>query len=138
MTSSDGTHDTEEIWQLVQRMNDAWAKPGGPEDLASFFREDIVMAHPDFTQRTEGRDACVASYEDFCKQAAIRDFKITNPGIDVFGDTAIATYSYEITYEMGGELFNDTGRDVFVFVRENDRWQAVWRTMIIPEAKSVN
>ena len=100
MTSSDGTHDTDEIWQLVQRMNDAWAKPGGPEDLASFFREDIVMVRPDFTQRTEGRDACVASYDGFCKQAAIRDFKISNPGIDVFGNTAIATYSYEITYAM--------------------------------------
>ena len=138
MTSSDGRHDTEEIWGLVQRMNDAWAKPGGPEDLASFFREDIVMVHPDFIQRTEGRDACVASYEDFCRQAAIRDFKISNPGIDVFVNTAIATYSYEIRYEMGGELFNDTGRDIFVFVRENDRWQAVWRTMIIPQAASVN
>ncbi len=138
MTSSNRRHDTEEIWQLVQRLNDAWAKPGSPEDLASFFREDIVMVNPDFIQRTEGRDACVASYQDFCRQAAIRDFKISNPGIDVFENTAIATYSYEITYEMGGELFNDTGRDVFVFVRENDRWQAVWRTMIIPEAKSVN
>lgn len=138
MTSSDETRDTEEIWQLVQRMNDAWAKPGGPEDLASFFREDIVMVRPDFAQRTEGRDACVASYEDFCKQAAILDLKLSNPGIDVFGDTAIATYAWEIAYEMGGERFNDTGRDIFIFVRENGRWQAVWRTMIIPEAKSVN
>ena len=138
MTSSEGARDTEEILQLLQRMNDAWAKPGSPEDLASFFREDIVMVHPAFTQRTEGRDACVASYEDFCKQAAILDFKISNPGIDVFGNTAIATYSYEIAYEMGGEHFNDTGRDIFVFVRENDRWQAVWRTMIIPQAASVN
>jgi hypothetical protein len=58
--------------------------------------------------------------------------------IDVFGDTAIATCSYEIAYEMGGERFNDTGRDIFVFVRENHRSLAVWRTMIIPEAKSVN
>lgn len=138
MTSSDATIDADEIWDLVQRMNDAWAKPGGPEELASFFREDIVMVHPDFTYRTEGRDACVASYEDFCRQAEIRDFKINNPGIHVFGNTAIATYSYEIAYEMGGERFNDTGRDIFVFVRENDRWRAVWRTMIIPEAKSVN
>jgi uncharacterized protein (TIGR02246 family) len=138
MTSSYDTRDAEEIWQIVQRMNDAWAKPGATEELASFFREDIVMAHPDFTQRTEGRDACVASYEDFRRQAAILDFKISNPGIDVFGNTAIATYSYEIAYEMGGERFNDTGRDIFVFVRENDRWLAVWRTMIIPQAATVN
>lgn len=137
MAPYERVQDADEIWQLIQRMNDAWAK-GGPEDLASFFREDIVMVHPDFTQRTEGIDACVASYQDFCKQAQIRDFKINNPGIDVFGDTAIATYSYEITYEMGGEQFNDTGRDIFVFVRQSGQWRAVWRTMIIPEAKSVN
>lgn len=138
MTHSDAARDAEVVWQIVQRMNDAWAKPGGPEELGSFFREDIVMVHPDFTQRTEGRDACVASYEGFCKQAAILDLKISNPGIDVFGDTAIATYSYDIAYEMGGERFDDTGRDIFVFARENDRWLAVWRTMIIPQAKSVN
>jgi uncharacterized protein (TIGR02246 family) len=138
MTSSYGTRDNEEILRVIQRMNDAWAKPSGAEELASFFREDIVMVHPDFIQRTEGRDACVASYEDFCKQAAILDFKISDPGIDVFNNTAIATYSYEIEYEMGGERFKDTGRDIFVFVRENDRWQAVWRTMIIPQPESVN
>lgn len=137
MTSYYGTRETDEIWQLVQRMNEAWAKDG-PEELASFFHEDIVMVHPDFTQRTEGRAACVASYEDFRKQAAILHINIGNPGIDVFGDTAIVTYSYEIAYEMGGERFNDTGRDIFVFVRENDRWLAVWRTMIIPQAESVH
>jgi uncharacterized protein (TIGR02246 family) len=136
-TPSEGTRDTEEIWLLVQQMNDAWAK-GNPGGLASFFREDIVMVNPDFTNRTEGRDACIASYEDFCKQAAILDLKISNPGIDVFGNTAIATYSYEIQYEMGGERFNDTGRDIFVFVRENDRWQAVWRTMMISQPESIN
>ena len=137
MTSAYWTSASEEVWQLVQRMNDSWAKDGA-DDLASFFREDIVMVNPDFTHRTEGRDACVASYQDFRKQATIRDFKITNPGIDVFGNTAIATYSYEIQYEMGGERFNDTGRDIFVLVRENDRWQAVWRTMIVSQAESVN
>jgi uncharacterized protein (TIGR02246 family) len=137
MTSPYLTPPTEEIWQLVQRMNDSWAK-NGADDLASFFREDIVMVHPDFTNRTEGRDACVASYRDFCKQATILDLKISNPGIDVFVNTAIATYSYEIQYEMGGERFNDTGRDIFVFVRENDRWQAVWRTMIISQTESIN
>jgi len=137
MSDTDRIGDTEEIWGLVQRMNDAWAK-NGSEPLASFFHPDIVMVRPDFAQRTEGRDACVASYEDFRNQATILDFKITNPGIDVFGDTAIATYAYEISYEMGGERFNDTGRDLFIFVRENARWQAVWRTMIIAQPESVN
>ena len=137
MTAPEATTDAEEIWQLVQQMNDAWAKDS-PDELASFFREDIVMVNPDFSQRTEGRAACVASYEDFRSQAAISDFKISNPGIDVFGNTAIATYTYEISYEMGGERFSDTGRDIFVFVREHDRWLAVWRTMLVSLSESIN
>lgn len=129
--------DTEEIRKLIQQINDAWIK-GSAQELASFFREDIVMVHPDFVQRTEGRGACVASYEDFSRAAAILNFATDDPGIDVFGDTAIATYSYEITYEMGGERFSDNGRDIFVFVRSADRWQAAWRTMIVSQKEKVN
>ena len=129
--------DTEEIWRFVQRMNDAWSKDGA-DDLASFFHEDMVIVHPDFTKRVEGREACVASYEGFCKQAVILDLKLDNPGIDVFVDTAIVTYSYEISYEMGGERFNDTGRDLFIFIREHGSWLAVWRTMILSQSESVN
>jgi ketosteroid isomerase-like protein len=134
MASYDSRHVVSE---LVQRLNDAWVK-GHADELASFFSENIVMVHPDFTQRTEGRANCVASYSDFCTQADIQDFKLADLAVDVFDDTAIATYSYEITYEMGGERFNDKGRDLFVFSRSNGKWQAVWRTMIVTQAESVN
>jgi len=137
MASSKRENEEIEIQQLIQRLNDAWAK-GNPRELANFFREDIVMINPDFSQRTEGREACVASYEGFCKEAAILDLKIGEPVIDVFNDTAIASYSWEIAYEMGGERFNDTGRDIFLFVREDGKWLAVWRTMIVPQYESIN
>ena len=137
MPSSEASTHRQEIRELIEQLNDAWVK-GSPEHLSLFFREDITMVHPDFVNRTEGREACIASYEDFCTQAKVNEFKLGEKSIDVFGDTAIATYSYEISYEMGGEQFTDTGRDLFVFIRENDRWQAVWRTMIIPQEQKVN
>jgi uncharacterized protein (TIGR02246 family) len=137
MPSSEASTHRQEIREVVEQLNDAWVK-GSPEKLATFFREDIAMVHPDFVQRTEGREACIASYVDFCSQAKVNDFKLGETSIDVFGDTAVATYSYEISYEMGGERFTDSGRDLFVFIRENDRWQAVWRTMIIPQEQKVN
>ena len=135
--SSKQSSTVDEIRELIRRLNDAWVK-GQPGQLASFFSEDIVMVLPGFAQRTEGRDACVASYEDFCSQAAILDFELAEPIIDIFGDTAVATYAYEISYEMGGERFKDSGRDLFVFIRQDDGWQAVWRTMIIPKGEKVN
>ncbi len=137
MPSSEASTSRLEILELIERLNDTWVK-GSPEQLASFFREDIAMVNPDFTNRTEGREACVASYVDFCSQAKINDFTLGETSIDVFGHTAIATYTYEIGYEMGGEQFSDSGRDLFVFIRENDRWQAVWRTMIVQQEQKVN
>ena len=137
MTASNRKNEESEIHQLIQRLNESWSK-GNPEELANFFREDIVMVNPDFSQRTEGREACVASYEGFCKQAAILDLKIGEPVINVFNDTAIASYSWEIAYEMGGERFNDTGRDIFLFIREGGKWLAAWRTMIVPQSESIN
>ena len=137
MPSSEASTHRQEIREMVEQLNDAWVK-GSPEQLSAFFREDIAMVAPDFIHRTEGREACIASYVDFCSQAKVNDFKLGETSIDVFGDTAVATYSYEISYEMGGERFTDSGRDLFVFIRENDRWQAVWRTMIIPQEQKVN
>ena len=136
MTSQEqSTND--EIRELIRRMNDAWVK-GEFDLLSSFFREDITMVHPDFVQRTEGREACVASYVDFVTQAKVNDLKLGDISIDVFGHTAVATYSYEISYEMGGEQFTDTGRDLFVFIRENDEWRAAWRTMILSREEKIN
>jgi len=127
----------EQILTIIRQLNDAWAT-GHPEDIAEFFHEDIVMVHPDFTGRSQGRDACVAGYVEFCSQATIHGVKIDEPGIEVFGDTAVTTYAYEVDYEMGGERFKDTGRDLFIFVREDGKWQAVWRTMIISQPDTVN
>jgi uncharacterized protein (TIGR02246 family) len=135
--SSNQSSAVDEIRELIKQLNDAWVK-GQPGELARFFPEDIVMALPGFAQRIEGRDACVASYEDFCSQASILDLKLAEPMIDVFGDTAVAAYAFEISYEMGGERFKDSGRDLFVFIRQDDRWQAVWRTMIVPQEEKVN
>ncbi|MEK6410581.1 MAG: nuclear transport factor 2 family protein [Acidobacteriota bacterium] len=136
MSSQDSSAEAE-IRELIKGMNNAWAM-GHPEDIGSFFREDIVMVLPGFQQRTGGREACVASYVDFCNQAAIAGLTLGEISVDVFGDTAVASYGYEISYELGGERFNDKGRDIIVFVRGSDGWQAVWRTMIVTQPESVN
>jgi hypothetical protein len=45
--------------------------------------------------------------------------------------SGVVIYSYEITYEMNGEIFRDTGRDFFILIREGDKWLAVWRTIYL-------
>jgi hypothetical protein len=119
----------QEIWQLIQDLNDIWVK-GRPEDLLDLFHEDMVIISPDFQERGRGKEACMKSYKDFSTQADIKDLKVMNPRIDVYENTAITSYSFEITYEMKDKIFHDTGRDMLVFVREGGKWQAVWRTIL--------
>ena len=47
-----------------------------------------------------------------------------------FDDTATATYPWKLVYELDGHTYNETGYDVFVFVRRKGRWLATWRAMV--------
>lgn len=132
MAATLGTQVQHDVWRLVQQINLAWLK-GQQQELAGFFREDAVMVAPGFTARLEGRQACVASFKEFCEQATIRDFRESEPSVEVFADTAIASYTFEIAYEMRGQSIRERGRDLFVFVREDNRWQAAWRTLLSVE-----
>jgi len=129
MTSTFESQTREEIWQILKEINAAWVNDR-TDELNRFFHEDMVIAGHDFRKLGEGKGACVKSYKDFRSQISIHDFHEEDAAIDIFGDTAIATYRFEITYEMNGKTFNESGRDVFIFVREEGRWQAVWRTIV--------
>ncbi|UCC72218.1 MAG: nuclear transport factor 2 family protein [Gemmatimonadota bacterium] len=127
-------HSSEEtarkgIGDVLRRINQAWVK-GNIDRLHELFHEDIVIAHPGFGRREAGRDACVASYRDFTAQAAVHEYQEEDPTIDVWGDTAVASYMFRIDYEIGGERYKESGFDLFVFLREGGNWRAVWRTLL--------
>jgi hypothetical protein len=120
----------DEIWQIIKSMNITWVK-GNPEDLKNFFHENMVIyASESFQKLSVGREKCVDSYKRFSKNAKILEFEEKDPQIDIFGTTAIVSYSYEITYDINNEIIQDEGRDLFVFVQLGNKWQAVWRTVI--------
>jgi len=129
MTSSVEQHVREEIRQLLRSINQAWTQ-GHTEDLALYFRDDVVIVNPGFQGRLEGKQACIDSYKEFVDQATIQDYQEAEIVVDVWEDTAVASYHFEIDYKMSGTEYHDTGHDLFVFVREGEQWRAVWRTLI--------
>jgi hypothetical protein len=88
------------------------------------------MVFPGFSGRAEGRDANVAVFTDFCTHAVVRAYTERDRQIDVVGDTAVASFAYEMVYERSGERTRATGRDLWVFARQEGVWLAVWRTML--------
>jgi hypothetical protein len=129
MTTSFKSQDQHEIWQVLREITDSWVQ-GRPDDLEKHFHADVVFVAPGFGQRLEGRAACVDSFRDFCSTAVVHNYTTTGPSLDVVAETAIAAYAFEIEYGLGSESFSEAGRDVWVFVRDQDRWLAVWRTII--------
>jgi ketosteroid isomerase-like protein len=77
-----------------------------------------------------GIGPCIESYAAFVRDARVRQFTPGDAEIDVFGDTAVATYRYEVVYEMGGSEFDETGGELLVFLRQDSGWLVAWRTML--------
>jgi ketosteroid isomerase-like protein len=71
----------------------------------------------------------IAGFEDFCTHATVHEYHEADHQVDVVGDTAIAGFRYEMTYERDGQRSRATGRDLWVFAREGGQWLAVWRTI---------
>jgi ketosteroid isomerase-like protein len=118
-----------EVAAALGRISQAW-REGQPADLVPLFHPGMTTAFPGFAGRGEGRDANVAGFEDFCARAAVHEYSEAGHQIDVVGDVAVATFTFEMVYERGGQRSRASGRDLWVFTRQGGRWLAVWRTML--------
>jgi uncharacterized protein DUF4440 len=119
----------EEVSAALQRINRAWLERR-TDDLVPLLHPEITLVFPGFAGRAEGREAIVAGFADFCQNATIQEYREANHQTDVIGDTAVASFTYEMLYEQSGKRSRATGRDLWIFARQGSEWLAVWRTML--------
>lgn len=129
MTEDPVTIAAHEIRDCIDTINRTWLK-GDPADLADLFHPDVVIQPPGDAPRVYGLAPCIESYAAFAREAHISQFIPGDAEIDVFGDTAVATYRYRVVYEMGGERYDENAGELLVFLRQNDTWVVVWRTLL--------
>lgn len=119
----------DEAWDTVRRVNQAWVR-NRTEELEALLHPSVVVVPPPPALPARGRDACIESYRDFVRTARVLHFEELTPAVEVFGDTAVVTYDFAITYEVSGTYTTERGREIFVLTHEDGRWQAVWRTQL--------
>lgn len=124
MTPSFQNSEEQEVWESLRGLNDAWTKGNG-EKLADYFHRDMVAITPTDQYRREGREECVAGWLGFLAVAKVHRWEEVDPKIQVYGNTAIVTYYFDMAFETGGQMVKMGGRDMFVFVKEDGRWWAV-------------
>ncbi len=88
-----------------------------------------MVVQPGFGRRVSGREACVASYAEFAAAGTVHAYDESDHTVDVWADTAVATYRFRIDFEVGGERYLEAGHDLLVFSRIDDGWRIVWRTL---------
>jgi ketosteroid isomerase-like protein len=119
-----------EIRDVIDKINGTWLQ-GDPADLDRFFHEDVVIQPPGDTPPVHGIASCIASYQEFVSQARVRQFTPQEAEIDVFGDTAVATYRYRVIYDLGEETYDETGGELLVLLRTGTDWRVAWRTILM-------
>ena len=119
---------SKEAIDTVKSLNSLWLN-WEFEKLNELLSKDVTYVQPGFTGRTSGKEACISSYIDFCKEAKIHDYKESDFQADVIGETAVVTYLFEIYYEINNQAYREKGRDVFVLSKETGSWKVVWRTL---------
>jgi hypothetical protein len=127
---NDISHDEiRNVGESLRRINEAWLSRR-PEKMKPMLDEKVVMTYPGFVGRSEGQEAFIAGYVDFCEQALMISYQESDLQIDVGGATAVASYAFEMSYERKGDKYLSRGRDLWIFTRKQDEWVAVWRTML--------
>ena len=123
------TEEQHEIWELIRRSNRAWTS-GAAHEVASLFDEEAVVVAPGLQERVQGREAIVRSYQDYVHHARTHAFEEEEHQIDVFGDTAVATYRFSVRYTLNNEdeEREESGQETLVLRRGADGWKVIWRT----------
>jgi ketosteroid isomerase-like protein len=113
----------------MRQINQAWLN-GRVEDVGPMVHPEIVMVFPDFAGRIQGREDFLAGFRDFRQNATLQEFREHDHQVDVAGDTAVVTFRYDMVYERSEKRYCATGRDLWVFHKEDGTWIAVWRAML--------
>lgn len=85
---------------------------------------------PALAGRVEGRDAIAATYVAFVAAASVERFDVTDRSLQLHGDTAVASYVFDIDYVIEGGRHEERGQEIVVLVRSDDQWLAIWRTQL--------
>jgi hypothetical protein len=85
----------------------------------------MVFALPGQAIHLEGRDAIVAGYRESMDRITLTSYREGQYSVDVWGDTAVASFCWDMAWLAGDVPNHETGCDVFAFRHADGKWLAV-------------
>lgn len=122
------SNSTSNVRHVMAAINQAW-RESRPSKMYPYLHPDVTMVLSSSSATVEGRDALLASFDDFCAHARVLDYSESEEKTDVVGNVAFVHYHFDMVYERASSRVRSTGRDIWAFERIGGMWYAVWRTM---------
>ena len=132
--------DRTQIAAVLKKVSDAWLR-GAPENLPAAvedcFHADVIFRGANFQVVAQGIPAAIASFQGFMRTATIASCRLGKPQIDLAGETAIATFQWEMSYRFGDTDHHETGYEIDVLTRNDaGKWLIRWRTLVLTPRSS--
>jgi ketosteroid isomerase-like protein len=118
------TKPEKQILDIEKQQADAFNHRDVTKALA-FFDKDIVCFSSTRHERLAGQTALRRTFEYYLKEAENVHYRITEPRVQVYGDTAIASFYWTVTLATGSKRRKIEGRGSHVFVNRNGQWTIV-------------
>jgi ketosteroid isomerase-like protein len=98
---------------------------GKTSDLLSHFHPKVVGFSSTQQKRISGRAAMRKTFDYYRHASSKMKYAITKPRVQVYGDSAVVTFTWTVELGAGRPRHAIHGRGSHVFVRNGDKWQIV-------------
>jgi ketosteroid isomerase-like protein len=112
-----------ELLAIVEAAMDPYFNDSDPNVYADLFCDEATYFDPNSSGKLE-RGAIREHFAAFAGQIPPLRYEILNPGVDVFGDTAVFTFNLE-TYDQADGTVTSRWNTTEVHKRTGDGWEMV-------------
>jgi ketosteroid isomerase-like protein len=95
------------------------------DKILGFFDPDIVCFSSTKHERLVGQDALRGTFEYYLKEAEKVEYSISEPSVQLYGDTAILTFYWLVTLINGAKRREIHGRGSHVYFKRDGEWKIV-------------
>ncbi len=118
----------DQINQAIKKINEAWSNKDFSL-LNDLLTESVIFLSPELTGSIQGKSSAIKSCQDFMGKARVLFFKYDLAAINLLKETAVAISLFEIKYQIGDQLNQETGTEILIFEKSGNRWLLCWRIL---------
>lgn len=114
--------------EIVRHCNDAWQQRDW-QALVACYHPEAILLPPDAGEPISGRDAIIATYQEFMEVAHIEEFQVIELTSHDFAHTHIVHMRFELEYQLESQTLKDIGLEVYVL----EDASIIWRSQSITD-----